>query len=501
MAYQFVLPDIGEGVVEGEIVKWHVAVGDTVKEDQTLVEIMTDKATVQIPSPKSGKIVKLAGKEGDIARVGHMLLEIDTGAVTTANAPAINTSAVAAPAMGAAPQAASVLTQSNELPSSGSPLLGSHGQFELLATPAVRKLAREEGISLAHIKGTGPNGRITREDVMNAAAGPKTVAPVLAHKVGQTPIQPKPISTAQLSVSKPTTPAPAVNNSQQAQQKQQQVHASVPAVHKPQPPAQTQIPAVQTQRTQPQTLVPHQSVSSPVPSGFKETRVPLRGLRKRIAERMHVSKTTAAHFTYVEEIDFTELVKFRDRMKAQAQKQSVKLSYLPFVMKACIVALKKFPDINALMDDARNELVLRQDYHIGFAVQTPDGLMVPVIRDANTKSIFQIATEVEQLAEKCRQKTASTQELTGSSFTITSLGLLGGVLATPVINYPEVAILGIHAIRERPMVVDGQIAVRQMANFAASFDHRLIDGYVGAEFIAEVKKHLENPELLFMAMA
>lgn len=460
MAFQFVLPDIGEGIVEGEVVRWHVQVGDVVQEDQTLVEVMTDKATVQIPSPKAGKITRLACKEGEIAQVGKMLLEIETG--DSAQPATTVSKSVDAPA------AVTTTLQANR-----QALIASNGQKEILATPAVRKLAREEGIELESVKGTGADGRITREDVLNHAA-----------QMHAAPAAPKSVPPQPVAVRAEAPPS----------------HGAVQHNVQPQQPRPAAAPPKQSGSDPQQSRQPQSKPQQPVASAPQDERRPIRGLRKRIYDKMHQSKSTAAHFTYVEEFDLTELVELRERTKTQLEAQGVKLNYLPFIMKGCVVALKKFPHINALVDDSRGETIVRRNFNLGFAVQTDEGLMVPVVRDVDQKSIVQLAKEIDELAHKCRTRTASSQELSGGSFTITSLGQLGGVLATPVINYPEVAILGVHAIRPKPAVVNNQIVIRQMANFAASFDHRLIDGYVGAEFIAELKKYLQDPQLLFMQL-
>ncbi len=533
MPFQFILPDIGEGVVEGEIVRWHVKPGDQVKEDQTLVEVMTDKATVQIPSPKTGTVGKLHFKEGEIAKVGKALVDIEVGDSAPAKAaPVAVEKSMEKPVEKAAPIVAAA--SANE---EAEPLVASSGDREVLATPIVRKLAREEGVELSKITGTGPNGRITREDVLSFAHGGQVLsfqaprkesreAPQVAAQAGRAqggeekwrppPPRETPVSReagrgdSQRDFAREQREFASSSNNQrapqqpQAQQPQtQQPQAQQPLAQRPQqsqhqqqPPRQQQQPQAQQQKPQapaPQAPSPQRAAG--------DQRVPIRGLRKRISERMHLSKSTAAHFTYVEEFDLTDLVAMRDKLKPRYKAEGITLNYLPFIVKAAVLALKKFPNINANIDDQANELIVRGDYNIGFATQTDDGLVVPVVRDVGSKSIAAVAREIEQLSAKVRARTATQQELTGGTFTITSLGQLGGVLATPIINYPEVAILGVHAIRKKPAVVNDQIVIRQMANFAASFDHRLIDGYIGAQFIAELKRYLETPDLLFMELA
>jgi len=237
-----------------------------------------------------------------------------------------------------------------------------------------------------------------------------------------------------------------------------------------------------------------------IAKGGEEERIPLRGIRKKISESMARSVHTAAHFTYVEEIDMTELVAVRDRARARAAERGVKLNYLPFIVKAAVSGLKKWPQLNASLDETTQEIVRKKYYHIGIAAQAPSGLTVTVVRDADRRSIFDLSREIERLAEAVRGNTATREELTGSTFTITSLGKLGGLHATPIINFPEVAILGVHKIEERPVVRHGQIVIRHMMNLSISVDHRLADGWDGAMFVQDVKSLLEDPTTMFMEM-
>jgi pyruvate dehydrogenase E2 component (dihydrolipoamide acetyltransferase) len=418
MAYEFKLPDIGEGVVEGEIVKWLVKEGDLLRQDQPMVEVMTDKATVEIPAPRAGRVLRRMFAEGQTCPVGKVLIAIDEGGDPAAEgvspAPAAG-SEVPPPRSLSTPAAAPV-------PASAPPASGS-GLQEVLATPATRKLARELGVDLTTVRGTGPAGRITSDDVQSARNG-----------------------------------VPAGRR-------------AADAVARP----------------------PRTAQAGP------DVRIPLRGLRKKIAERMILSKREAAHFTYVEEVDCTQLVDLREKANARLAAPGVaKLSYLPFIVKATVGALKKFPQLNATLDDKAGEIVQRHEYHIGVAAQTDDGLAVPVIRHADQKSIVELAREIERLAAVTKSGKASREDLSGSTFTITSLGALGGVLATPIINYPEVAILGVHKIAKRPSVFEDKIVVRDLMNLSISVDHRLVDGYDAARFVAEIKEALESPGLLFL---
>lgn len=412
--FEFRLPDIGEGVVEGEVVKWHVKPGDTLREDQPMVEVMTDKATVEIPSPKAGVVKEIRAAEGSMCPVGAVMLVIEEAggagkAASKAPEPAT------AKAVETRPPANVISMRQNAAPSSGG---------KVLATPATRKLARDLGVDLATVRATGPNGRVTHDDVRAAQSGGYSAATATARAY-----QPLP------------------------------THAEA-----------------------------------------TDERIPFRGVRKKIAENMHRSRQTAAHFTYVEECDMTELVALRKRAKGRAEERGIKLSFLPFIIKAVCAGLKKFPVVNSTLDEAKQEIVLRKRYHIGVAAASEAGLLVVVVRDADQKSLFQIAAELDELSEKAKQGKASRDELTGSTFTISSLGTLGGVLATPIINFPEVAILGVHKIKPTPVVRDGQITVRDVMNLSISLDHRIVDGYEGAQFLQHVIELLQDPTLMFMEM-
>jgi pyruvate dehydrogenase E2 component (dihydrolipoamide acetyltransferase) len=408
MAFEFHLPDIGEGVVEGEIVSWKVKVGDKVKLDQPIVEIMTDKATVEIPSPRAGTIAKINFKDGEICPVGKVLVVIDEeGGTPHVEAP---TAPPRPPVAQQAPTRAPVAQQAIEV------VDVSNARDRVLATPATRRLARQMGVELRRVPATGKHGRVTTDDVKRFGDAPKTTALAIAKGSGE------------------------------------------------------------------------------------EERIPLRGMRKRIAETMARSVHTAAHFTYVEEIDMTELVAVRERAKPRAAERGVKLNYLPFIVKAIVASLKKWPMLNASLDESTQEIVRKRYYHIGIAAQGPHGLAVSVVRDADRRSIFDLAREIDRLGEAVKAGTATRDELTGSTFTISSLGKLGGVLATPIINFPEVAIVGVHKIEEKPAVRHGQIVIRDLMNLSISVDHRLADGWDGAMFLQDVKALLEDPTTMFMEM-
>lgn len=418
MAFEFHLPDIGEGVVEGEVVKWKVNVGDVVALDQPIVEIMTDKATVEIPSPRAGTIAKINYREGEICPVGEVLLVISDTQPTETPVSRV-TASDAVPRQGL-PRVGGVRVA----PTPPAPPVMADGSSHnrTLATPATRRLARQLGIEIARVPATGNHGRITTDDVRRFRTQPNGTATAVPG----------------------AGPAPVVSD--------------------------------------------------------EELRIPLRGVRKKIAEAMARSVHTAAHFTYVEEIDMTELVTVREHAKPRAAERGIKLTYLPFMVKAVVASLKKWPMLNASLDEATQEIVQKRYYHIGIAAQGPAGLVVSVIRDADRRSIFDLAQEIERLAAAVKAGTATRDELTGSTFTISSLGKLGGVLATPIINFPEVAIMGVHKIEEKPAVRAGAIAIRHLMNLSISVDHRLADGWDGAMFLQDVKALLEDPTTMFMEM-
>jgi len=410
--FEFKLPDLGEGVMEGEIVKWLVAPGDAVAEDQDVVELMTDKATVTVPSPRAGKVVSLHGKEGEVAKVHHPLLTLEvSGAAPVAAVHAVPAAPQVAPARPAAPASA---------------VRAAEAPVKVLATPVTRRMAREHGLDLAAISGTGPQGRVLKADVQAAL------------DLGR------------------AAPEPA------------------------------------------------RAKLVPLPSAAADERIPIRGLRKKIAEKMVRSKFTAPHSTFVEECDVTDLVAMRKRFNADlaAAKDPLKISFLPFVCKALVQVFRRYPSLNANFDDAAQELVHRGAFNFGIAAATDEGLTVPVLKDADRLTVRQLAEEISRLATAAREKKLKMDELSGGTFTITSLGAQGGLLATPIINYPEVAILGLHRIVKRPVVIDDdRIVVREMMNVSLSFDHRVIDGLVAAEATGALVELLQRPESLLLEMA
>ncbi len=418
MAYAFKFPDVGEGITEGEIVKWRVKVGDKVKEDQVLVEVETDKAVVELPSPKTGTILELHADEGKVVKVGDVIVTI--GEEGEAIAPKPEEKPLIKPGMGGgvvgfleeAPEGVVEKPAAAPKPAVEKP--------EVLATPRVRKLAKEAGVDMAQVKGTGAQGSITEDDVRKAAeAKPKEAA------------KPRVIRKYDMW-------------------------------------------------------------------GYVK-RVPLKGIRRSTAKHMRESVDMAAHVTHMDEADVTHLWKIREKEKAVAEKKGIKLTLLPFVVKAAIAALKEQPYFNSSLDDDAQEIVLKQYYNIGIAVDIEnEGLMAPVIKGADQKSILDIAKEIQELSEKARQRKIDLADLQGGTFTITNIGSIGGTHATPIINYPDCAILGLGKMRDMPRVVDGKVKVRKVLPLSLGFDHRIVDGAAAARFMNVVVKHLEDPHLIMI---
>lgn len=419
--YVFRTPDVGEGVAEVEIVAWHVKPGDLIEEDQPLVDLMTDKATVEITSPVEGRLVAVSGEPGERAAVGSVLAVLEVGADQAAEAPAAAPEparAMEAPPKAAPPQppAAPPEPVKAAIPAAAPPPSVTRApRTAPLASPAVRRRAQELGVRLQFVPGSGPAGRITREDLERYIAAGETLA----------------------------TPAAA--------------------------------PAVRT--------------------GVEEVKVI--GLRRQIAERMSEAKRRIPHFSYVEEVDVTELERLRGELNAEAADRP-RLTLLPFLIRAVTRTLPRFPQINATYDDDAGVVRRHAAVHLGLATQTPTGLVVPVLRHAEAMDLWTAAAEIARLASAARAGKATREELSGSTITLTSLGPLGGLVTTPVINRPEVAILGPNRIVERPVVVHGQVVVRKMMNLSSSFDHRVVDGWDAAEFIQAIKRLLETPALLFV---
>ena len=419
--YIFELPEVGEGVVEAEIVKWLISEGDTVNADQPICEIMTDKATIEISSPKSGLITKLHGEEGEIVQVHTPFVELDLSSAPSANkTPSSETEPKATPQPTPPPQAPSSLAPT---PSPKPTRPPSKTSSKTLASPAVRHYANQQSVDINSVSGTGHAGRVTRDDI-DRYASPSFQAPPKA------------------------------------------------------PPA----------------------LQAPAPAAGEDEIVRIIGLRRKIAEKMVQSVQTAPHFTYVDEVDATALVELRQQLKPFGESKGIKITYLPFIMKALVEVFREFPSINAVMNEEKMELIVRGSVNIGIATDTPNGLYVPVVHNVQSKSILELAAELSDLTQRTREGKVSLSELSGGTFTITSVGNIGGRFATPIINHPEVAILGVNQIHDRPMVVNGEIVARKMMYLSPSFDHRIIDGAVAARFVSALKKILETPSALMLSM-
>ncbi|MBB3445253.1 dihydrolipoamide acetyltransferase family protein [Rhizobium sp. BK379] len=400
------MPDVGEGVAEAELVEWHVKTGDPVREDMVIAAVMTDKATVEIPSPVSGIVTWLAGEVGDRIAVKAPLVRIETAASI----------ADAEPAAVAQPKAAEPVKVETPKPVPKAPTPATPPDEKPLAAPSVRLFARESGVDLRQVQATGPAGRILREDVeqfLNQGAAPAPARAGFARKTATEEVK-------------------------------------------------------------------------------------LTGLRRRIAEKMVLSTSRIPHITYVEEVDMTALEELRATMNSNRKAEHPKLTVLPFLMRALVKAISDQPDVNATFDDDAGIITRHGAVHIGIATQTPAGLTVPVVRHAEARGIFDCALEMNRLAEAARSGTATRDELSGSTITISSLGALGGIVSTPVINHPEVAIIGVNKIATRPVWDGTQFVPRKMMNLSSSFDHRIIDGWDAATFVQRIRTLLETPALIFI---
>ncbi len=431
---EFRLPDIGEGIAEGEIVAWKVQEGQSVKEEDEFVEVMTDKATVTITAPFDAVVKELKAAEGDIVPVESVIAVFDVGAAAPAsNAASSDSTPAPEPAPVPVPAAAATAPAPAPAPAAAPAAFEQASPGKVLAAPATRRRARELGIDLHGVNGTGPSGRVTNEDVANFAA-----------------------QGGGLAVAAPPAPAPA--------------HTPAPAIAIP-----------------------------PAPTGATETRTPFRGLRRKIADAMSRSKNTAAHFTYVDDINVTKLVDLRKQAKEMYAPTGVNVTFLPFIMKAIVAAMRQYPEMNSALDETTNEHVIKHYYNFGIATDTDQGLIVPVVKNVESKSIVQLARDIQDLAERTRNGQVSVDELQGGTFTITNAGNIGGLFATPVINMPEVAICGVHAIKKTPVINDeGEVVPGRVMYLSVSIDHRIVDGATGARWMNVIKECLEEPsKLLF----
>jgi len=418
MVYEFKFPDVGEGIHEGKIVKWLVKEGDAVKADQPVAEVETDKAVVEIPCPKNGHMLKQYFKEGQSVQVGQVLFAIGE---QEEKAREIDQSKPVA-----VKKIVPIAPQAQTAQPAAAPSAPAQGG-RVLATPATRKFAKEMGVDIASVKGSGPGGRITIEDVKKHKESGAGTAPAVGAQAAAGPARPAP------------------------------------------PPVRDDGPV---------------------------ERVKVSSLRRAIAERMTLSAYNAPQATHMEEVDVTDLVELRTKAKEEAKAQGVKLTYLPFIIKSLIKALNEFPQFNARYDGEKHEAVIRKYYNIGVAVDTEDGLIVPVIHDADNKDLLGLAKEITRLSEEVRKRKVKLNDLKGGTFTVTNIGSIGGTYATPILNYPEVGILGVMKIKEMAVVLDGKMTKRKILNLVVTYDHRLIDGAVAARFMKAIAVRLENPSKL-----
>ncbi|WP_422485508.1 dihydrolipoamide acetyltransferase family protein [Gudongella sp. DL1XJH-153] len=443
MKFEFQFPDIGEGIHEGVITKWMVQEGDKIEEGESVAEVETDKVTTEIPSPRSGKVLELKANKGDTINVGDVFITIEAGGsveddaieeVDTAKEEDVEKSKpekeehVEEETAGVVGQ---VVASSDVIPSSTEGTPSSKPKKEsrkVLATPVARHLAKDLGVDITRVKGSGPNGRVMKDDIYKAS-----------------------------------------------EMKMESEEKEKPS---------------KTKKTEPRKL----SISEDLPV----ERVPLTKIRKTISEKMSESRFTIPHTTAMDEIDITKLYKFRKQYKDMLKDEGVGLTYLPFIIKASIVALKQFPEFNSSLDEETDELVIKKYYSIGVATDTERGLMVPVIKDADKMSVVEIAKAIDDLSTRAKDNKIQLQELKGGSFSVTNYGSIGGYFGIPIINYPESAILGIGRVVEKPIVKDGEIVVAHILPLSLSYDHRIIDGASGARFLNLLKELLADPDILLL---
>lgn len=436
--FEYKFPELGEGIHEGEIVKLLVKAGDTVTDETILMEVQNDKAVVEVPCPVEGKVIAVAVKEGQVCNIGELVMTIEVTGELPAESMHHKTDSHAAPAVAPAPAAAPVAAApaptAAPAPAAQAAAPSAGAGREVLATPSVRKLAREQGITLAEVTPTGKHGRVTREDVLGFNGAGTAATPEAA--------EPAAVAAGEV------TPAAAAQ---------------------------------------------HVGVGDRV-----EERVPFKGIRKIIANAMVKSVYTAPHVTLMDEIDVSALVALRERTKPLAEKKGVKLTYLPFIVKALVAACRQFPALNAMIDEEKQEIVYKKYYNIGIATDTDNGLLVPVIHDADRKNIWSIASSIKDLAVRGRDGKLAPNEMKGGTISITNIGSVGGMFFTPVINFPEVAILGAGRITEKPVVKNGQIVAAHVMALSLSFDHRIVDGATAQSFLNYIKQLLADPELLVL---
>ncbi|QDX40091.1 dihydrolipoamide acetyltransferase family protein [Salarchaeum sp. JOR-1] len=502
MPTEFKLPDVGEGVAEGEIVAWLVSEGDTVEEDQPVAEVETDKAVVEVPSPYDGTVKELHYEEGDVVPVGDVIVTFNVeGEDDLDAAPERDeTSAADADADTETADAASA---------------ASSGSGRTFAPPSVRRLARERDVDLSTVSGSGPSGRITEGDVRAAAESGEESAEASAPKSAVTKVSEEDEKSA---ASAATNEKAASAEPVEAAGREKTLAApatrrvaeelgvsldDVPASEEREDGAFVSEAAVREyaeaqQAAQAADTAEVRSGDADGESGEREERVPYRGVRRTIGKQMAESKYTAPHVTHHDTAVVDALADVREELKPVAEERGFRLTYMPFIVKAVVAGLKQHPYLNSQLDEENEEIVLKNYYNIGIAVATDAGLMVPVIKNVDEKSIPDIAAEMRDLIEKARDRSISREEMQGGTFTLTNFGAIGGEYATPIINYPETAILGLGALEERPVAEDGDVVAKETLPLSLSIDHRVIDGAVAAEFANTVQEYLENPSMLLL---
>lgn len=428
MKFEFRFPDIGEGITEGTLMKWLVKEGENIEEGQSVAEVETDKVTTEIPSPRTGVVSELKAEEGDVINVGDVFITIDTsGEVDEIDKKEESVEKKEIVEEETAGVVGEVIASSEEIPPSTEEIVLSKKpeKVKVLATPVARKMAKDLGVDIRKVKGTGPNGRVMKEDIIKAKDA-------------------------------------MMKSKEESKISQIQYEESI--------------------------LVEDERIE----------RIPLTRIRKTIAEQMTLSRFTIPHTTAMDEIDVTELYEFRKKYKDILIEEEVKLTFLPFIVKGVIAVLKELPEFNSSLDEENDELILKHFYHIGIATDTDRGLMVPVLRDGDKKSIVEIAKEIEDLSSRAKNNQIELHELKGSTFTITNYGSIGGYFGIPIINYPESAILGVGRIVKKPIVKDDEIVIARVLPLSLSYDHRIIDGASGARFLNLLSELLKNPEMLLL---
>ncbi|QLD86265.1 2-oxo acid dehydrogenase subunit E2 [Natronomonas halophila] len=514
MVREFKLPDVGEGLTEAEIVNWLVEPGDTVTEDQPVAEVETDKAVVEVPAPVNGTVREILAEEGEMVPVGTVIITFDVEGEEPEPEP----------------------TEPEEAPASepGEPEAEiEETSGRVFAAPSARRLARELGVSIGAVEGSGPGGRVTEADVREAAeasAGEEATEEAASEAESEVKSATRKITAdegeAELSTDTDGTEAATSGGSGAAsvESADRERTLAAPSTRKLAEEKGVDLDAVPTERTKDgepfvtdeqvreyaEAQQQAQAADAEAVSGAEggagpeieatgeDERIPYRGVRRTIGKQMEKSKFTAPHVTHHDDVDVTRLVETRGRLKEKAEARDTKLTYMPFVVKAIVAALKEHPILNAQLDEENEEIVVRGDYNIGVATATDAGLMVPVVKGADRKGMLDIADEMRDLIEKARNRDISREEMQDGTFTITNFGAIGGEYATPIINYPESAILGLGAIKDKPRVVDGEVVPRKVMTLSLSIDHRVIDGADAARFVNTVKEYLENPELLLL---